>query len=147
MEFDRDNAAEILKEHGLRPRNSGALRNATHRASGRNPSCGDSVHVTLHVEGTIDDVRVTCEGCALCTASASIMSRAVHGKQPEEAIKAVQALADAIVQPIGADVSEDVGDAWPLVAVREWPLRAKCAMLPWRALEAALTRAKDVTTE
>ena len=113
--------AQIL-DHYKHPHNRGTLDPATHRARESNPLCGDEISLTLRVDGAnrIEDVRFDGEGCAISMASASILTDAVKGRSVEEAA-ALDKL--AVLGSLGV----------PLSAVRE-----QCALLPLRALQAAL---------
>ena len=115
--------AQIL-DHYKHPHNRGVLEPATHRAREANPLCGDEIALTLRVDGTnrIEDVRFDGEGCAISMASASLLTDALKGKSLEEAAAMDRA---AVLQGLGV----------PLSAVRE-----QCALLPLRALQAALGR-------
>jgi nitrogen fixation NifU-like protein len=126
----------VILDHNRAPRNYGALAGATRTADGRNPLCGDEVHVALRVTGeVIDEVRFTGRGCAISKASASLMTSAVKGKSVAEA--------EALFRRFHALVTgqEGAGDLGPLVVfsgVSRFPARVKCASLPWHALRAAL---------
>ena len=124
--------------HNRKPRNTGPLDKAPH-AEGNNPICGD--RVTVYV-GIADDVvtRATFEGlgCAICIASASLMTESVRGKTLQEVAALSGRLRDLVT---GAPDSplDDLGDLTALAGVRRFPVRAMCALLPWQALHAALS--------
>ena len=143
----RDLYQELIIDHGRRPRNFGALADANHTAEGFNPLCGD--RITLFVktrDGVIEDVRFEGTGCAISTASASLMSEALKGRTEAEA----QALFDgfhALVTGHGA-TDEPLGKLEVLAGVAEFPARVKCATLAWHTLLAALhDQSAPVTTE
>jgi nitrogen fixation NifU-like protein len=129
----------VILDHNRAPRNYGALDGATRTADGRNPLCGDEVHVALRVAGeVIEEVRFTGRGCAISKASASLMTSAVKGKSVAEA-EALFRRFHALVTGQGG--AEGAGDLGPLVVfsgVSRFPARVKCASLPWHALRAAL---------
>ncbi|NMG31742.1 Fe-S cluster assembly sulfur transfer protein SufU [Aromatoleum evansii] len=144
----RDLYQELIIDHGRRPRNFGALADANHRAEGFNPLCGD--RITLFVktrEGVIEDVRFEGTGCAISTASASLMSEALKGRTEAEA----RALFDgfhALVTGEGAAEQAPLGKLEVLAGVAEFPARVKCATLAWHTLIAALRdQSAPVTTE
>ena len=136
---------EVILDHGKRPRNFGALAEATHSAEGQNPLCGDTIYVDLALEGdAVRDARFHGFGCAIATASASLMTESLKGKTRDEA----RALADRM-EEICAAQRPDRSTAGPYVAmdalaafkgVRQYPLRAKCATLAWRTMRNALDR-------
>ena len=142
----RDLYQEVILDHNRRPRNFGALPEANRRAEGNNPLCGDRITVYLDVEG--DRIRaVTFEGagCAISTASASLMTEALQGLSLEEARGLFHGFHELVTQ---GDKGEDLGKLAVFTGVREYPMRVKCATLAWHALMAALD-GKDlpVTTE
>lgn len=138
---------EIILDHNRKPRNFLADPCATHRADGHNPLCGDCVTVFVRVEGDqVAGATFQGTGCAISTASASMMTEAVVGKSVEEAI----ALTAHVLKVLAGHPHEviDLGAIEALVGVREFPMRVKCATLAWHALDAALKGAAEpVTTE
>ena len=146
----RDLYQEVILDHTKHPRNFGALEHATHSASGRNPLCGDQLVLTLDVEGgRVLEARFAGKGCAISTASASLLTEAVKGHTTGEAHALFERFHRAVTAPTSdeADV-EGLGKLAVLAGVREFPTRVKCASLAWHTLEAALSGATDaVTTE
>jgi nitrogen fixation NifU-like protein len=138
---------EIILDHAKRPMNKGVLPDATATVEVDNPTCGDEVTLQLKVvDGRIEDVKFTGQGCAICMASASMMTRAVKGKRGEEAGTLFQQVRDG-VQGAGEMPEGELG---ALAGVREFPQRVKCALLAWEALREALGMRKsgdEVTTE
>lgn len=132
----RDLYQEVILDHNRRPRNRREMPEATHSASGDNPLCGDCVTVYLLVEdGKIVDASFVGIGCAISTASASILTEAVRGMTPSEA----KAHFDRFHRGVtGREDDPGLGEAVALLGVREFPMRVKCATLAWHALEAAL---------
>ena len=133
---------EIILDHNRNPRNACKLKHPTHAADGHNPLCGDELTVYLNVEnGTVKDVSFTGQGCAISKASASLMTTVVKGltlKQLAlETSRFYKLLTDDADQPTGTGLDE-LGDLAALSGVRRFPVRIKCATLPWHALEAAL---------
>ncbi len=139
--------ATIL-DHYKKPRNFGALPQASAHVEGHNPLCGD--RVTLHVlfEGdVVRDVRFEGSGCAISTASASMMTEAVKGKSRAEAERLFERFRDLITGPGESDDTGELGKLAVFTGVREYPTRIKCATLVWHALHSALGDSKTVTTE
>jgi nitrogen fixation NifU-like protein len=140
---------EVILDHNRRPRNKGRLPSPTGVAEGHNPLCGDNVTVTLKTcAGSVVDVAFDGAGCAVSTASASLMTEAIKGKRIEE----VEALFKDF-QSLVTDANEelehpDLGDLEVLAGVRAYPVRIKCATLPWHTLLAALHGSDEsVSTE
>ena len=128
---------EILLDHYQSPRNYGVLPQATRQAGGMNPSCGDQVEVMVLLEGdTIADIRFQGQGCAISTASASLMTEAVKGKKVAEALELSRKFQAMVVE--GAPPDPTLGDLLALQGVAKLPARVKCATLAWHALEEAL---------
>ncbi len=139
---------QIVLEHYRNPRNYGELSEATHRAEGYNPLCGDRLEVMLRVrEGTIEDIRFRGSGCAISQASASVMTTLVRGKSVAEAEELFERFHE-LVTGTGAVDLEQLGALAAFAGVREFPARVKCATLAWHTLRAALQqRQEPVTTE
>jgi nitrogen fixation NifU-like protein len=141
---------EIVLDHGRRPRNFRKLEDAGHRAEGHNPLCGDQVSVYARVvDGRIEEITFQGSGCLISIASASLMTGALEGKSTEESVEMVRLFNSFITGRY--DPGPDSGLPESLRAlggVREFPVRIKCATLPWHALIAALEdRQGTVTTE
>ncbi|MGQ9736280.1 MAG: Fe-S cluster assembly sulfur transfer protein SufU [Thermaceae bacterium] len=128
---------EIILKHYQNPKNYGPLPDANRVAGGHNPSCGDQVEVLLKVEeGRIQEIRFQGQGCAISTASASLMTEAVKGKSVEEALELAQKFKAMVVEGDPPDTS--LGDLVALSGVAKLPARVKCATLAWYTLEEAL---------
>lgn len=138
----RDLYQEVIIDHGRRPRNFGPLPGHNHHAEGFNPLCGDKLTLYLRlVDGVIADVRFEGTGCAISTASASLMSEALKGKSIEEAeelFTRFHALLTEADETRAARLAEPLGKLQVLAGVREFPARIKCATLAWHTLHAAL---------
>lgn len=138
---------EVILDHNRRPRNfQYKPADANRHAHGYNPLCGDEFTVNLHVEnGVIKDVGFEGAGCAISTASASLMTESIKGKSIEEAERLFNGIHDLLTQQGSA---ETLGKLQVLSGVREYPSRVKCATLAWHTLHAALKNAATtVTTE
>jgi nitrogen fixation protein NifU and related proteins len=140
---------EVILDHSKRPRNVGTLESGL-QAAGHNPLCGDKLIVYVDVEdGVVRDVRFKGEGCAISTASASLMTEAVRGRTPGEAREIFKRFHGAVTGPPDTDVDiEGLGKLAVLTGVRRYPMRVKCASLAWHTLDAALRgQGESVTTE
>jgi len=146
----RDLYQEVILDHTKRPRNFGPLEHATHRAQGYNPLCGDQLALFLEIaDGRVRDVRFAGKGCAISTASASLLTEALRGKTTDEAHELFTRFHRVVTTPPDEEVDvSELGKLAVLAGVREFPMRVKCASLAWHTLEAALAgRADPVTTE
>lgn len=141
---------ELILDHSKRPRNFGPLPGATVTVKGDNPSCGDEVELAVKLTPeAVEALKFTGHGCAICMASASLMTLKVKGKPRAEATEMAEAFRHMLVTPEETPVPESFGDLEVFRAVRRFPQRVKCATLAWRALEQALSAAPDepVSTE
>ena len=130
---------DIILDHNRHPRNFGPLPAANHQAEGNNPLCGDQVSVLLDVaDGRIRDVSFQGMGCAISMASASLMTEALKGQTVEEARRLFHVFHDLLTTGAG-ETSPELGKLAVFTGVREFPMRVKCATLPWHTLLAALS--------
>lgn len=135
---------DIILDHGRKPRNFHVLDDASHSAKGHNPLCGDRITVFLKVEGDrIADAAFQGQGCAISTASSSLMTEILKGKTLDEVETLFQAFHATVTGKVEhAHVPEALEDDFdrlsPLSGVKEYPSRVKCATLAWHAVEAAL---------
>jgi nitrogen fixation NifU-like protein len=134
---------DIILDHGRKPRNFHKMEHPSHFANGHNPLCGDRVTVFLEIEGDkIKDVSFDGRGCAISTASASLMTEVLKGKtlaEAEELFKAFHAeVTGGEVPPVEEKLQDDFERLAPLEGVKAYPTRVKCATLAWHAFEAAL---------
>ncbi|MDP3843738.1 MAG: SUF system NifU family Fe-S cluster assembly protein [Oxalobacteraceae bacterium] len=141
---------EVIFDHYRKPRNCHVLDCVSHHAEGYNPLCGDQVTVYLKVEdGVIEDLSFKGTGCAISTASASLMTEALKGKKLAE----VEHLFNDFHRMVTGSDSEsvphpDLGKLEALAGVHEFPARVKCATLAWHTLQAALkNQSEPVKTE
>jgi nitrogen fixation NifU-like protein len=144
---------DIILDHNRHPRNFGPLPAANRQAEGNNPLCGDQVSVLLDVaDGRIRDMAFQGVGCAISMASASLMTTAIKGQTVEEARRLFHAFHDLLTigDVSNRDGSPELGKLAVFTGVREFPMRVKCATLPWHTLLAALDNPQDpqpVSTE
>lgn len=149
----RDLYQEVILDHNREPRNFHAMHGATLRAEGYNPLCGDKVTVYLEVEdGVVKDASFQGSGCAISTASASLMTEAVRGKplaEVEQLFERVHVLLTGGDDAAGAAAadSQRLGKLVVFSGVREFPMRVKCATLAWHTLHAAMQGEEQVSTE
>ena len=128
----------VILDHNRKPRNYGELAGADHRAEGKNPLCGDHVHVELVLDDdVIRDVKFTGHGCAISRASASLMTAAVKGKSRADADALFHRFHSLV---LGQDkgTGPDLGQLVVFSGVSRFPVRVKCASLAWHTLQAAL---------
>ena len=144
----RDLYQEVIFDHNRRPRNFHPMEAANRVAEGHNPLCGDNIKLYLKLENeVVADVSFEGGGCAISTASASLMTEAVKGKSVEEVERLFGEFHAMITDP-EEPAHHDLGKLEVLCGVREFPARVKCATLAWHTLHTAIEgRAEAVTTE
>jgi len=141
---------EMILDHHKHPRNFGRLAGANRHAEGFNPLCGDRVTVYANVEDEdIKDVSFEGSGCAICMASASVMTDELAGKSIDYAEQLFVRFHDLVTGESAKSPDVDaLGKLAVFMGVREFPVRVKCATLPWHALRAALKGGdKPISTE
>jgi nitrogen fixation NifU-like protein len=128
---------DVILDHNRKPRNFGPLEPADASAEGFNPLCGDRLTLRLNLaDDTIQDIRFEGQGCAISTASASLMTEAVKGKTRGEALALFERVHNLLTDDAAG--AEDLGKLAALSGVREYPARVKCASLCWHTLASAL---------
>ena len=139
---------DVILDHNKRPRNFGRLDPSDAHADGHNPLCGDRLSVFVRMDGErVEDVRFEGKGCAISTASASLMTEAVKGKDKAVIGKLFDKVHSLLTQQDAVPGAE-LGKLAALSGVREFPARVKCASLCWHTLNAALDKgAATVSTE
>jgi nitrogen fixation NifU-like protein len=139
---------EVIIDHSKRPRNFRELDGRARHAQGYNPLCGDHVTVYVLVEnGVVKDLAFKGSGCAISTASASVMTETLKGKSLVEAEKLFRTFHD-LVTGKGGESPADLGKLAVFAGVSEFPVRVKCATLSWHTMHAALEGKEDpITTE
>lgn len=142
---------DVIIDHNKNPRNFGRPETCDHEAKGNNPLCGDKVTVYVTVAGdVIENVQFEGRGCAISVASASMMTELVKGKPLAEARAIFEEFRDVVTRKkdVAPDDLERLDKLAALTGVREFPMRVKCATLPWHTMTAALDQSEDeVTTE
>jgi nitrogen fixation NifU-like protein len=135
---------EMVVEHKRAPRHFGTLAAPTHEARGHNPQCGDDVDVQLRLEdGRIADIAFHGQGCAICIASASMMTDAVLGRDIKVA-RALQQRFRAVLTGQAEPDGAQLGKLVSLAGVSRYPSRIKCALLGWHALMHAIGETAEV---
>ncbi len=139
---------ELILDHYKRPRNRRRLEDADHEAEGYNPLCGDRVNVYLRLDGDrVSDVAFEGTGCAISTASASMMTEALKGKtleQVQQLFEKFHALVTGRLEDPQA--GPELGKLEAFAGVSHYPVRVKCATLAWHTLEAALEQHSGVVS-
>lgn len=145
----RDLYQEVILDHNRRPHNFRTLAEANRRAEGYNPLCGDRLTVFLRLDGDlVRDISFIGSGCAISTASASLMTDSVKGKTLQETNALFDAFHAMVTSDSGSQPPAALGKLAVLAGVREFPVRVKCASLAWHTLKAALAgEPEPATTE
>jgi nitrogen fixation NifU-like protein len=140
---------EVILDHNKKPRNYGTLAHASHQAEGHNPLCGDHISVALSLSGDhIDSIVFSGESCAICKASASMMTAAVKGKSQQDAETLIQEFRDMATGKLDfSSQPHHLGRLTVFAGVRDLPTRVKCAILPWHTLHAAFSAVASTSTE
>ena len=144
---------EVILDHNKKPRNYGELEHANHHAVGHNPLCGDHISVALNLNldpefvQCIDGIAFQGESCAICKASASMMTVAVKGKTRTEAETLIQEFLAMTTGKLDLDRPNHIGRLAVFAGVRDLPTRVKCAILPWHTLHAAFNSDASASTE
>jgi len=132
---------ELIIDHSKKPRNFGALEDASHTAEGYNPLCGDRCKLFVKAnDGIIEKVTFEGSGCAISTSSASIMTESLKGKTVKEAESILGEFLDLVTKDEPGE--KNLGKLAVFSGVREYPARVKCATLAWHTLRAALDKGK-----
>ena len=140
---------QVILDHNKKPRNFRKLDTANHTAEGYNPLCGDQLIVYLKLQDDlVIDVGFEGSGCAISKASASMMTQAVKGKSKEQAENLFKEFHSMVTGELDEESEENsLGNLKIFAGVREFPVRVKCATLPWHTLHAALNKEAQVSTE
>ena len=143
---------DVILDHSKNPRNAGTLEPHSHAARGNNPLCGDKIEVFVDLDDDerIRDLRFEAKGCAISVASASMMTELVKGETVADAKAVFERFREIVTRKgeVAEDEIEALDKLAALIGVREFPMRVKCATLPWHTLAAALDETpRDVTTE
>ena len=139
---------EVILDHNKKPRNYGTLAHPSHHAVGHNPLCGDHISVDLQLTGdAVDQIAFHGESCAICKASASMMTAAVKGTTREQAQALTQEFLAMATGKLDLSQPNQIGRLAVFAGVRDLPTRVKCAILPWHTLQAAFHSQGTASTE
>ena len=136
---------ELILDHSQNPSYREPLSDVSVRESGVNRSCGDEVELELFIKDkTICGICVSGQGCAICMASGSMMAESVHGMTTHEASSLVEIFKAMILRKEKVIFPEELEDLQAMQGVRKYPIRVKCATLPWNTLEQALKNSEHL---
>jgi len=140
---------EVILDHNKKPRNYGTLTDASHHAVGHNPLCGDRIKIALNLDAAcIDAIAFEGESCAICKASASMMTTAIKGKSQKDAEILIQEFLAMATGKLDLNAPNNIGRLAAIFAgVCDLPTRVKCAVLPWHTLHAAFNSVDCTSTE
>jgi nitrogen fixation NifU-like protein len=140
---------QVILDHNKKPRNFRKLDSANYQAEGYNPLCGDQLTVYINLEDDlVTDVGFEGSGCAISKASASMMTQAVKGKSKEQAENLFKEFHSMVTGELDEETDDNsLGNLKIFAGVREFPVRVKCATLPWHTLHAALNKEDKISTE
>ncbi|MBE7410712.1 MAG: SUF system NifU family Fe-S cluster assembly protein [Leptospiraceae bacterium] len=138
MSLSNDLYKEVIMDHFEHPRNYGSIANAHIHEKGVNPLCGDELEIFMNIEnGIVKEVKFQGKGCSISQSSASMMVDAIEGKTKEEAMNLIKKFKGMILEDQEPDFNEELEDLSSLKGVKKYPVRVKCAVLPWNTLEKA----------
>jgi nitrogen fixation NifU-like protein len=146
MSLSDDLYRETILDHYHHPRNQGEIAEPTTTVEGINPLCGDELTLYLAVEdGKITDVKLHSKGCSINTASGSMMTEAVHGHSLEEASSMIETFKKMMLHSQSEEVElpTEMEDLEALQGVKKYPVRIKCALLPWNTLMEGIKNVSD----
>ncbi|HEV7682790.1 MAG TPA: SUF system NifU family Fe-S cluster assembly protein [Pyrinomonadaceae bacterium] len=140
---------QVILDHNKKPRNFRKLESANHSAEGFNPLCGDQLTVYLNLEdGAVKEISFEGSGCAISKAAASMMTQAVKGKSKQEAEQLFTEFHGMVTGELDeANTTNGLGNLRIFSGVRDFPVRVKCASLPWHTMHAALNNQSITSTE
>jgi len=132
---------ELILDHYRRPRNKGAVEHPTHSIGMNNPLCGDEIDLQVRVEGdVIKEIRFVGRGCSISQAAASMMTQVVKDRSVTDALALGDRMSAMMHGDAAAAGDKALGDLRALAGVSKFPVRVKCALLPWNALKDAMKR-------
>ncbi len=139
---------EVILDHNKKPRNYGTIEHASHHAQGHNPLCGDHISVSLNLgDERINAIAFQGESCAICKASASMMTAAIKGKSRADAEILIHEFLAMATGKLDLDCPNHIGRLAVFAGVCDLPTRVKCAILPWHTLHAAFNSVASASTE
>lgn len=140
---------QVILDHNKKPRNFRKLENANHTAEGYNPLCGDQLTIYVKLDhSSIQEIAFEGSGCAISKAAASMMTQAVKGKSREQAEELFKEFHSMVTGELDEETEENsLGNLKIFAGVRDFPVRVKCATLPWHTMQAALNNEERTSTE
>ena len=149
MQNLRELYQEVILDHNKNPRNFRKMEAPDGFAHGNNPLCGDQIDVYITLkDGVVEDVSFDGHGCAICTASASMMTIALKGKSEADATALFESFHHALTEDEAHPEDVPLGKLKVLTGVKDYPVRVKCATLAWHTFDAALKKLQgDISTE
>ncbi|MCA0314635.1 MAG: SUF system NifU family Fe-S cluster assembly protein [Candidatus Melainabacteria bacterium] len=145
MSLTDDLYRETILDHYHNPRNQGKIEDASAEVEGVNPLCGDelTLFLKLNDQGIVEDIKMNAHGCSINTASGSMMSEAVLGQSLEKAREIIESFKNMMLTK-GEELplDEELEDLEALRGVKKYPVRIKCALLPWNTLLEGLEAAE-----
>ena len=140
--------SDIIIEHSQFPRHHGTIENPSHQGRGENPFCGDrvSLQFLVNAEGIIEKAAIESVGCAISTASASLLASHLQGLSLPEAEKLFDQIRNTVIGEADENVDEQLGELAALAFAGRYPSRVKCATLPWHVLKHALDEDKSTAS-
>ena len=140
---------QVILDHNKQPRNYGELVDRTHHAEGYNPLCGDHIWVSLKMDNdAVQDVQFSGDGCAICKASASMMTTIVKGKQKQDVNMIFKEFIAMVKGELNPEKDEHhLGKLQLFSGIWQYPSRVKCAALAWHTLNGAFENVESVSTE
>jgi nitrogen fixation NifU-like protein len=150
MSLTDDLYRETILDHYHEPRNHGVIDVPTTTVEGVNPLCGDELTLYLNVsaDGKIEDVKMTAHGCSINTASGSMMSEAILGQSMEKAREIIETFKEMMLtKEDTASLPDDLEELEALRGVKKYPVRIKCALLPWNTLLEGLDNVKNASAK
>jgi nitrogen fixation NifU-like protein len=140
--------SDIIIEHSQFPRHHGSIENPTHQGHGENPFCGDRVRLQFSVDdtGVIKEAAIESVGCAISTASASLLASHLQGLSLLQAEQLFEQIRNVIISGSNENGDEELGELAALAFATRYPSRVKCATLPWHVLKHALSQDDSLAT-
>jgi nitrogen fixation NifU-like protein len=140
---------QVILDHNKKPRNFRKLETANHTAEGYNPLCGDHLIIYVNLSGdAVQEISFEGSGCAISKAAASMMTQAVKGKSKQQAEELFREFHAMVTGELDEETGENrLGNLKIFAGVRDFPVRVKCATLPWHTMHAALNNEEHVSTE
>jgi nitrogen fixation NifU-like protein len=140
---------QVILDHNKKPRNFRKLETANHFAEGFNPLCGDQLTVYLNLQGdALQEITFEGSGCAISKAAASMMTQALKGKTKAEAEQLFREFHGMVTGELDEETTaNNLGNLKIFSGVRDFPVRVKCASLPWHTMHAALNNQETTSTE